>query len=273
MAETNPYKILGLSDNASKDEATKAYRKLAKKYHPDLNPGDDNAAKKMAEVNAAYDAIMNDEPYGPKARQNPYTGYPPQNPYGGAGYVDPFEEMFRQAQRQSQQQSAQGQGQPTYRRTTVSPANGCLRVIIIILAVNLLFTLFLGRGCFSPFATRQAQQQTNPYSQSQPYDNNNQNGNGSGSSKGQNDSDSSNGSNDSTDTDSSSSSRGQGQSEGNSSSSPSANPSSKRTNTVSVVFSNFANNFISLDTSNIFVDNKFIEDHNFSYRFSFSGNS
>ena len=59
MAETNPYKVLGLDEGASKDEVTRAYRKLAKKYHPDLNPGDEAAAKKMAEVNAAYDAITN----------------------------------------------------------------------------------------------------------------------------------------------------------------------------------------------------------------------
>ena len=76
MAETNPYKVLGLDEGASKDEVTRAYRKLAKKYHPDLNPGDEAAAKKMAEVNAAYDAITNGTPYGPRARQqasNPYA--------------------------------------------------------------------------------------------------------------------------------------------------------------------------------------------------------
>jgi len=55
----NPYEVLGVSPDASKDEITSAYRKLAKKYHPDLNPGDSFAAKKMAEVNAAYDSIQN----------------------------------------------------------------------------------------------------------------------------------------------------------------------------------------------------------------------
>lgn len=94
MAQTDPYRVLGLSPGASKDEVTKAYRKLAKKYHPDLNPGDEAAAKKMAEVNAAYDSIINGTPYGPRAGRatsgtgtsNPYTG----GSYGGGGYGNPF---------------------------------------------------------------------------------------------------------------------------------------------------------------------------------------
>ena len=55
----NPYKILGVSENCSDDELTKAYRKLAKKYHPDLNPGDKEAELKMGEINAAYEEIKN----------------------------------------------------------------------------------------------------------------------------------------------------------------------------------------------------------------------
>ena len=51
---TDPYKVLGISPNATDDEIKQAYRKLAKKYHPDLNPGDETAAKKMQEINAAY---------------------------------------------------------------------------------------------------------------------------------------------------------------------------------------------------------------------------
>lgn len=53
------YDVLGVSPDASKDDVTKAYRKLAKKYHPDLNPNDKHAAQKMSEINAAYDAIKN----------------------------------------------------------------------------------------------------------------------------------------------------------------------------------------------------------------------
>ena len=93
MAQTDPYKVLGLSPGASKDEVTKAYRKLAKKYHPDLNPGDETAAKKMAEVNAAYDSIINGTPYGPRAGRatsgggtsNPYSGGGAYGGYGASG--------------------------------------------------------------------------------------------------------------------------------------------------------------------------------------------
>ncbi len=55
----DPYQVLGVSRNADEKEITAAYRKLAKKYHPDLNPGDAQAAKKMGEINAAYDAVKN----------------------------------------------------------------------------------------------------------------------------------------------------------------------------------------------------------------------
>ena len=53
----DPYKVLGLSYGATDEEVTKAYRKLVKKYHPDLHPGDAEAAKKMSEINEAYDQI------------------------------------------------------------------------------------------------------------------------------------------------------------------------------------------------------------------------
>ncbi len=54
---TDPYEVLGVPRDASEDEITKAYRKLVKKYHPDLNPGDETAQRKMREINQAYDMI------------------------------------------------------------------------------------------------------------------------------------------------------------------------------------------------------------------------
>lgn len=78
----DPYKVLGVSPDASDEEIKRAYRRLAKKYHPDLNPGDEEAARKMQEVNAAYDQIKN--PQKQRPGQGGYGGY------GGYGNYDPF---------------------------------------------------------------------------------------------------------------------------------------------------------------------------------------
>ena len=55
----DPYEVLGLNRNATEDEVKKAYKTLAKKYHPDVTGNDPAAAKKMQEINAAYDQIIN----------------------------------------------------------------------------------------------------------------------------------------------------------------------------------------------------------------------
>ena len=76
----DPYKILGVSRDATDDEIKRAYRQLAKKYHPDRNPGDAEAAKKMQQVNAAYEQIKNPE----KAQSSTgYGGYSSYDPFGG----------------------------------------------------------------------------------------------------------------------------------------------------------------------------------------------
>jgi len=75
----DPYQILGVSRDATDEQIKQAYRRLAKKYHPDLNPGDETAAKKMQQINAAYERIKNPEKntsYG----QSGYGGY---DPFGG----------------------------------------------------------------------------------------------------------------------------------------------------------------------------------------------
>lgn len=87
----DPYKVLGVSRDASDDEIKRAYRRLAKKYHPDLNPGDKYAAEQMQKVNAAYEQIKNPEKAAQSSygSQGSYGGYSGQSGYGGYGY-DPF---------------------------------------------------------------------------------------------------------------------------------------------------------------------------------------
>ena len=90
----NPYTVLGLKETATADEVKAAYRALAKKYHPDLNPGSREAEKKMQEINEAYDMIVNHK-WDPNASSYQNSGY--QGGYGGQrsgysrGYADPFE--------------------------------------------------------------------------------------------------------------------------------------------------------------------------------------
>ena len=77
-----------MSRDASEEEVTKAYRALAKKYHPDLNPGNEAAAAKMREINAAYDMIKNGTASSSTGSSTAYgTGANgTYRPYGNGGY-------------------------------------------------------------------------------------------------------------------------------------------------------------------------------------------
>lgn len=100
----DPYKVLGLNRDASDEDVKRAYRRLAKKYHPDLNPGDQEAARRMQEVNAAYEQIKNPE----KAQQQ-------QGGYGGyGGYYDPFGGYYQQQRRSYQSQQGDQYQQAAY---------------------------------------------------------------------------------------------------------------------------------------------------------------
>ncbi len=75
------YEVLGVSRGASEDEIKKAYKKMARKYHPDLNPGDKEAEEKFKEVNEAYEVLSDADK---KARYDQY-GHAGVDPNFGAG--------------------------------------------------------------------------------------------------------------------------------------------------------------------------------------------
>ena len=72
---TDPYKVLGISQGAGKDEIKRAYRQKAKEYHPDLHPNDPKAAEKMNEINEAYDMLSNPEKYAGRQTGGYGAGY------------------------------------------------------------------------------------------------------------------------------------------------------------------------------------------------------
>lgn len=80
---TDPYSVLGIGKDATKEEIKRAYRQKAKEYHPDLHPNDPHAAEKMNEINEAYDMLSNPEKYQQRAAQAGY-GSGQSSAYGGS---------------------------------------------------------------------------------------------------------------------------------------------------------------------------------------------
>jgi curved DNA-binding protein len=89
------YQTLGVSKNANADEIKKAYRKLARKYHPDVNPNDKDANRKFQQINEANEVLTD------KEKRKKYDQYGENWQHAG---------QYEQAQRQQRQQQSQGFG-------------------------------------------------------------------------------------------------------------------------------------------------------------------
>ncbi len=114
----NPYKVLGVPPDASDEEIKKAYRDLTKKYHPDLNPGDEHAAQMMNDINTAYDQIKSGNVPSEGTAGGTAWQYRPnadpfgQGPYGyqsgyGAGYGPAWENAWNAAWQNAQRQQTE----------------------------------------------------------------------------------------------------------------------------------------------------------------------
>lgn len=112
MATKDPYELLGVERNASDAEIKKAYRRLARKHHPDVNPGDTSAQKKFQEIASAYEILKDPARRARYDRTGSADEAPPPpsaasgSPFGGGGGVrwsadfgDLFSEIFSGASR------------------------------------------------------------------------------------------------------------------------------------------------------------------------------
>src|SRR5580692_5294886 len=108
------YKTLGVDRAAEEDEIKKAYRKLARKYHPDLNPGDKSAESRFKNVQEAYDILSDSK----KRQMYDQVGFYSDTGFPGAGAGDPgarhpnmdfngfdFSDIFSRAQQETANRS------------------------------------------------------------------------------------------------------------------------------------------------------------------------
>ncbi len=102
MAMKDPYEVLGVSRTAGDAEVKKAYRRLARKFHPDVNPGDASASRRFQEIAAAYEVLKDpkkkerfdrfgDTGEPPEASSGPFRAGPwGAGPFGGEPRPSPF---------------------------------------------------------------------------------------------------------------------------------------------------------------------------------------
>jgi molecular chaperone DnaJ len=102
MPNKDPYEVLGVARSASSDEIKSAYRRLARRFHPDVNPNDPESEEKFKEVGEAY-SILSDPERRQRFDQFGTTDDQPTDPFfGGGGFNDLFEMFFGGAAQQTQ---------------------------------------------------------------------------------------------------------------------------------------------------------------------------
>ena len=139
------YEVLGVDKNADEETLKKAYRKLAKKYHPDMNPGDDKAAEKFKEASEAYSVLSDPQKrqqydqFGHAAfEQGGFDagGFDFSDIFGGMGGMgDIFSDLFGGGRR-SRNPNARMQGANVRTRVSISFADaisGCTRNVDVVL--------------------------------------------------------------------------------------------------------------------------------------------
>jgi molecular chaperone DnaJ len=122
------YETLGVAKNASQDEIKKAYRKLARKYHPDRNPGDDEAESKFKEVQTAYDVLSDEDKRKQYDRSGSTNGRGPgpqgfdfgNVDFGGADLGDLFGGIFGRGRAQQQRRPQAQRGNDIEANVTLS---------------------------------------------------------------------------------------------------------------------------------------------------------
>src|ERR671922_1386875 len=93
VAARDLYSVLGVSRNATADEIKRAYRKLARKYHPDRNQGDKKSEERFKEVQEAYDTLSDPTKRKQYDAGGMFSGFGPRG-FGGGGFTSDLGDIF-----------------------------------------------------------------------------------------------------------------------------------------------------------------------------------